>query len=149
MTLSRAARLMTGITLLSVPTIAYGGLALLGRVTHGAAGLSGMPELTATQHALYRAGHAHAGVLLLLSLVVQLLLDAAHLPTRLAWTARLAAPSAALLLSGGFFGLAHLPALRGLLYAGGLCLVVAVVLTGVGLVRRGAPPLHQAAPLRK
>ena len=37
MTLSRPARLMAGLTLLTVPTIVYGGLTLLGIVT-GSAG---------------------------------------------------------------------------------------------------------------
>jgi hypothetical protein len=37
---------------------------------------------------------------------------------------------------GGFFGLAFLPAFRWLLYVGAASLVIAVVLAGVGLVRR-------------
>jgi hypothetical protein len=67
MELSREARLVTGITLLIVPTIMYGGATLLGVLTKGVAGL--FPEglqLDETQWALFRAGHAHAGVWIVL-----------------------------------------------------------------------------------
>ena len=48
--------------------------------------------MNAQQLALFRAGHAHAGVWLLLSLVIQVLLDAARLPSSTKWLARIAAP---------------------------------------------------------
>ena len=60
--ISRDARLMIGITLITIPTIVYGGLTVLGVVTSGAAGAPGPEALTPLQMALYRAGHAHAGV---------------------------------------------------------------------------------------
>jgi hypothetical protein len=71
----------------------------------------------------------------LLSLVIQVLVDGARLSRPLAWTARLSAPVAAVLVSGGFFGLAFVPGFRWLLYVGGGSLAVSVVLTGVGLLR--------------
>lgn len=140
MHLSRDAKLVAGATLLAVPTIMYGGLTLLGIVTDGAAGLApaGL-ELDDTQRALYRAGHAHAGVWVILSLVVQVLLDASRLSPRWTWTARIAAPLAAVAVAGGFFGMAHVPAFRWLLYFGGLSLLTAVILTGVGLLRARGP----------
>jgi hypothetical protein len=52
------------------------------------------------------------------------------------WLARIAAPVAAVGISGGFFGLAHNPGFKWLLYFGAACLAVAVLLTGVGLLRR-------------
>ncbi len=114
----------------------YGGLTLLGLVTQGTAGLApGGIEMNETQLALWRAGHAHAGVWVILSLVIQVLVDAARLPSSLAWIARISAPFAAVAVSGGFFGLAFMSAFRWLLYLGGLSLVVSVVLTGVGLLR--------------
>ncbi len=131
-------RLFLGITLLTVPTIVYGGLTLLGVVTRGGAGLPGPSSLTAAQAALYRAGHAHAGVLLLLSLILQLALEHSILSPELRLAARIAAPLAAVLLSGGFFGLAHVPALAVLLYLGALLVVFATVTTGVGLLRQPA-----------
>lgn len=137
MELSRETRIVAGLTLLTVPTIMYGGVTLLGILTRGAAGLApGGLELNETQWALFRAGHAHAGVWVVLSLVLQVLLDSANLGRGLKWLARISAPVAAIAISGGFFGIAFLPAFRSLLYLGALSLAIAVVLTGVGLLRR-------------
>jgi hypothetical protein len=143
MELSRDARIVNGITLLTVPTIMLGGVTLLGILTGGTAGLA--PEgltLTETQWALFRAGHAHAGVWVNLSLVLQVLLDGATLSPGLKWSARIAAPAAAVAISGGFFGVAFQPAFRWLMYLGAAGLAVSVLLTGVGLLRRS----HAAAP---
>ena len=139
MGLSREARLMVGLTLLTVPTIMYGGLTLLGMLTRGTVGLTPPPlQLNDTQWALFRAGHAHAGVWLLFSLVIQVLLDAATLSSALRWIARVSAPLAAILISGGFFGLAFDTAFRALSYLGALALALSVIVTGVGLLRRPA-----------
>lgn len=132
--MSLAARLMAGATLVTVPTIVYGGLVVLGVVTGGTAGMHPGVALTPLQVTLYRAGHAHAGVLVLLSLVVQVLLDQARLPPGLAWAARVAAPLAAILVSAGFFALAHAPHLRVVLYAGATLVALATATTGVGLL---------------
>ena len=137
LTMSREARLIAGLTLLTVPTVLYGGLALLGILTEGVAGIS-VRNLRPdeTQWALFRAGHAHAGVWIILSLVIQVVLDSATLSATLKWLARIAAPVAAAAISGGFFGLAFAPAFRWLAYFGAACLAVAVLLTGIGLLRR-------------
>jgi len=151
MVLSREAKLVSGITLLVVPTAMFGGWTLLGILTGGVAGWApGGLELDAEQWSLWRAGHAHAGVWLVLSLVVQVLLDSARLSPAAAWLARIAAPVAAVAVSGGFFGLAFFPGFRWLLYLGALCLAVSVVLTGVGLLRnlRTEPASTGAAPPR-
>src|SRR4029453_12524219 len=137
MQLSREARWVAGVTLLTVPTIMYGGLTLLGILTKGTAGLApGRLALDDTQWALFRAGHAHAGVWVVLSLVMQVLLDVATLPTRLTWLARITAPVAAVGGAGRFLGIAFLAPFRWLLYFGAASLAVAVLLTGIGLVRR-------------
>ena len=53
---------------------------------------------------MFRAGHAHAGVLVILSLVCQLLADAASpAPDWALWIARLGTPIAAVLIPMGFF----------------------------------------------
>jgi hypothetical protein len=136
MTLSYEAKLVTGITLLVVPTVMYGGFALLGMLTHGSAGAApGSLALNETQWALWRAGHAHAGVWVILSLVIQALLDSAKLSYALRWFARVAAPLAAVAVSAGFFGIAFIPAFRWLLYLGALSLLATVIVTGVGLLR--------------
>ena len=135
---SREARLLSGIMLLAVPSIMYGGATLLGILTMGGAGMApeGL-ELDERQWALFRAGHAHAGVWVVFSLVLQILLDSATLGAGLRWAARLSAPTAAAAISGGFFGLTFMPGFRFLVYLGAFSLATSVVLTGVGLVRRG------------
>jgi hypothetical protein len=78
-------------------------------------------------------------VWLILSLVLQVLLDAARLPSSAKWLARIAAPVGTLALSGGFFGLAFQAEFRWLLYFGALAMLVAVVLTAVGLFKNVRP----------
>lgn len=146
MSLSREAKVVSGITLLAVPTIMYGGVTLLGILTKGAAGISpGNLLLDETQWALFRAGHAHAGVWVVLSLVIQVLLDSATLSLKLKWLARIAAPLAAVAVSGGFFGLAYNSSFTWLLYFGAACLVLVVLLTGIGLLRRPNVPDQRGA----
>ncbi len=146
MNLSREAKIVSGITLLAVPTIMYGGVTLLGILTEGTAGISpGNVVLDETQWALFRAGHAHAGVWVVLSLVIQVLLDSATLSQTLKWLARIAAPLAAVAVSGGFFGLAYSSSFVWLLYFGAACLVLVVFLTGIGLLRRPNVPEHRGA----
>lgn len=136
MALSYEAKLVSGITLLAVPTIMYGGWTLLGILTQGTAGAGQVGlALDETQWALWRAGHAHAGVWVILSLVIQVLLDSARLSPAMKWLARISAPVAAVALSGGFFGLAFFAGFRWLLYFGVLSLLVALLLAGVGLLR--------------
>ena len=139
MNLSREARLFCGVMLLTVPTIMYGGATLLGILTRGGAGVGSGLALDETQWALFRAGHAHAGVWVILSLCLQVLLDATTLATAPRLVARSAAPIGAICLSGGFFGLAFLPGLRLLLYFGAVSMIVALVLTAIGLLRAGTP----------
>jgi hypothetical protein len=129
------ARLFCGLTLILIPTIIYGGLTVLGVVSGGRYGAPAPPDLTPLQVTFYRAGHAHAGVLALLALFLQLALDHASLPLPLIRPLRVAAMAGPLLVSGGFFGLAHFPPLRVLLYLGAATLAVTTVIVGVGLVR--------------
>jgi hypothetical protein len=133
--MSFAARLVAGATLVTVPTIVYGGLIVLGVVTGGTAGIHPAISLTPVQVSLYRAGHAHAGVLVILSLVVQVLLDHARLGPGVRWAVRVVAPLAAIVVSGGFFALAHAPQLRGILYTGAALVALATFATGIGLLR--------------
>ena len=144
MTLTREAKIFAAIILLVVPTVQYGGLAILGMLTHGAAGTGGAEAgLNAGQLALFRAGHAHAGVWLILSLVIQMLLDAARLPSSTRWLARIAAPVGTLALSGGFFGMAFKLEFRFLLYFGALAMLCSLILTGVGLLRNSRPAVQE------
>ena len=133
--MSPHARLMCGFTLILVPGIVYGGLTVLGIVTGGRFGAPGPTNLSPSQVSLYRAGHAHAGVLMLLSLFIQLAMDYASLPQTLIWPVRFAALAAALLVSGGFFAIAHLPGLRFLLYTGATLVILTTLVAGIGLLR--------------
>jgi hypothetical protein len=89
----------------------------------------------------FRAGHAHAGVIVILSLVCQILADAAVLPTPLLWFVRIGVPLSAILISAGFF-FSVLPRTAtqaseavSLIYVGALILAVGVITLGIGLLR--------------
>jgi len=132
--MSPDARLMCGISLILIPTIVYGGLTVLSVVSNGAMGTPGPKNLSPPQMAFYRAGHAHAGVLTLLALFLQIGLDYAAIPHSLVWPTRVGAVAAALLVSGGFFAVAHARALRGLLYLGALLVAATTLTVGIGLI---------------
>jgi len=93
------------------------------------------------RQSLMRAGHAHAGVIVILSLVCQLFADVASLPPALIWLVRIGIPSAAILLSAGFFSSVMSPdTIRVgpsivLVYVGAVLLGISVLLLGVGLLR--------------
>jgi hypothetical protein len=127
------ARLFSGITLITVPTIVYGGLTILNVVSRGRFGTRA-PPLTDEQTTWFRAGHAHAGVLVILSLAVQQLLDYVPLPSYVVMSLRIAAPLAAVCVSGGFFGVAFSPSLRAILYIGAALVCVVMLATGIGLI---------------
>ena len=74
--MTREARLMAGIILITVPTIQYGGYFLLTSLMNKSSGYMENP----LRQNFFRAGHAHAGVIVILSLVSQLLADGAVLP---------------------------------------------------------------------
>lgn len=133
--MSPDARLMCGISLILVPTIVYGGLTVLNVVSNGLFGTPGPKNLSPSQVAFYRAGHAHAGVLTLLALFVQIAVDYAAIPQWLVWPVRVGAVAAALLVSGGFFAVAHARALRGLLYLGAFLVAATTLIVGIGLIR--------------
>ena len=135
--MSALTKLMCGIILLTVPTIQYGGYFLLQVISGNYPQLN----LTTFQKSMFRAGHAHAGVLVILSLLAQILVDHARLPVAWAWVARVGFPLAAILISGGFFGAAagkgvtQPGPLVWILYLGILVLFIALVILGIGLIR--------------
>jgi Ni,Fe-hydrogenase I cytochrome b subunit len=63
--MTREARLLSGIILITVPTIQYGGYFLLTSLTDKSSGYTENP----LRQNFFRAGHAHAGVIVILSLV--------------------------------------------------------------------------------
>jgi hypothetical protein len=132
--LSQPATSTAGILLLSLLGVEWGGSFLL-RVAQGHV------EATDLQRRLYRAGHAHAGVLVSLGLLTVLLTEASGLTGVIAQVARGGVPLAAILMSGGFFLAAGgrgrtraRPAGLVLVWLGALSLAAGVGTLGVGLL---------------
>ncbi len=69
--MTREARIMSGIILIIVPTIQYGGYFLLTSLMNKSSGYMDNP----LRQNFFRAGHAHAGVIVILSLICQILAD--------------------------------------------------------------------------
>lgn len=128
----------TGFIILTAPTIVYGGYFLLTVLS----GQHNELALTDFQKSMFRAGHAHAGVLVILSLVAQLLVDQTTLNNTLKWLVRITMPLAAILISGGFFAAAAGPGLTqpnnliAILYAGIVVFVTGLITLGLGLLRK-------------
>ena len=135
--ISNETRLMCGLALISVPTVQYGGSFLLKMLRTGEGGYVDNP----IRQNLFRAGHAHAGVILMLALICQVLVDSISISGVLAWSVRIGVPATAILMPLGFF-LSVGPsdsrrpsgAIR-LVYLGAVILAVSVLILGVGLVR--------------
>ena len=134
--MTRESRRLAGILLVVLPTVMYGGVTLLMMLT-------GDPRYMANplRQNLWRAGHAHAGVLLVLALVGLRYVDEANLSGRWKPIARSFIPLAAVLMPAGFFLSMASPAatapnsLIALTYVGAAVLAIGVVTLGVGLLR--------------
>jgi hypothetical protein len=135
--MTREARTMAGIILLTVPTIQYGGYFLLTSLRDR--GSHYMDN--ALRQNFFRAGHAHAGVFVILALLCQLFADAATLPEPWLWVARIGVPMAAILIPMGFFLSMTSPTatepngLVSLIYFGAAALAASVITLGIGLLR--------------
>jgi hypothetical protein len=127
-----AVKLFTVIALFSLPTVMYGGYSLLR--------LMQRRKLSEFQLTYFRAGHAHAGVLLVLALVVLDVIARAGLGTGPQWTIGLLLVVGVLAQSGGMF--VHMaigepgrwsPG-NTLTAAGAVALAAALVTTAVGVI---------------
>jgi hypothetical protein len=139
--MSPQSRLVAGIILIIVPTVEIGGASILSLLIADPA--YAQNEL---RQDLWRAGHAHAGVWLVLSLVALRYVDEATLSEGTRWVVRLALPAAAILMPLAFFLSVLSPeatepnALIYLAYVAGIVLAVGLLILGVGLLRgRGRP----------
>jgi hypothetical protein len=134
--MSGNAKLISGIILLTVPTIQYGGYFLL-KIISGQMNLS----LTDFQRSMFRAGHAHSGVLVILALIAQLLVDGSTVSPAAEWFLRLGFPLAAILIGLGFFAAAlgrnqiTPNRLVVILYSGITLLATVVIFLGIELIR--------------
>jgi uncharacterized membrane protein len=135
--MSRESRRLAGILLIIMPTVIYGGVNILGFLIND-------PRYAQNQlrQDLWRAGHAHAGVLLILSLLALRYVDEANLSERSKGFVRHLIPLAAILLPAAFFLSVLSPdATRPngfiyLAYVGAIVLATGLVWLGVGLVRK-------------
>lgn len=96
MAIESSTQVLIGILLLSLVTVESGGAFLL-RVGRGAVPTN---EL---QRNFFRAGHAHAAVLLVLAVAICTVVDTAEVGAAWGWIARSGVPVAALLMPAGFF----------------------------------------------
>lgn len=134
--MSDESRVLAGILLLALVTVETGGLYMVKLVR-------GRAEATPFQLAFARAGHAHAGVLLILALVCQLVADAAELSGAWDWIARSGVAVAALLMPAGFFassmgaGRDKPNGLIALVFAGAGVLALGLASLGIGLLTAG------------
>lgn len=122
-------QLFTVIALVSLPTVMYGGYALMGVLRDR--------KLTEHQRAMFRAGHAHAGVLLVLALVVLQILSRTTLSDITLWITCFLLLFGILAQSGGFF--LHLLPNQGrrggrVTSVGAVLLAAAVLITAYGVV---------------
>ena len=135
--MSRESRVTAGILLILLPAVVYGGTSILSL-------LIGDPAYAQNElrQDLWRAGHAHAGVLLVLSLVTLRYVDEANLPGWLRSFARHSIPAAAILLPAAFFLSVLSPdatepnAMIYLAFVGAVLLASGVLVLGIGLIRR-------------
>jgi hypothetical protein len=137
--MSPESRKVAGAILVILPTVMIGGVSILTL-------LIGSPEYMQNElrQDLWRAGHAHAGVFLVLTLIALRYVDEATLSAGLKWFVRLSIPSAAILLPVAFFLSVLRPDAREpnaviyLAYVGAVVLAAGVVVLGIGLLRARA-----------
>src|ERR687897_3493148 len=97
--MSDASKQLAGILFVVIPTIEFGGWSLLRMIARR---IPGYLDNEVRQN-LFRAGHAHAGVLVLLALVGQLYVDEASLSEGWEAVARYGLVAAPILMPLGFF----------------------------------------------
>lgn len=132
--------ILIGILLLALVTVESGGY-FLTRVVRGHVSANRL------QGNFYRAGHAHAAVLLVLSMVILSVISYAALDGFWMQLARLGVPIAAILMPAGFFlsVLGRDPQrpnrLIVLLWLGVVSLTAALITAGIGLIMGGVAAL--------
>ena len=139
--MSPDSRRLAGALLVILPTVMIGGVSILTLLINDPAYMR-----NPLRQDLWRAGHAHAGVFLVLSLVALRYVDETELGAGSKWLVRLAIPSAAILVPAAFFLSVLSPdatepnGLIALAYIGAAVLATGVIVLGVGLMRRPRHP---------
>jgi hypothetical protein len=128
--------IVLGILSLSLIAVESGGV-FLTYVVRGKA------PANALQMSFFRAGHAHAAVLLVLSMLILSVIDQFEIPAALDLVARFGVPIAALLMPAGFFlsVLGTDPAKPGrpfiLLWVGAVSLTLGLLACGIAAIGTG------------
>jgi hypothetical protein len=134
--LSRASRRLAGVLLIILPAVMIGGVRIPTFLISDPAYMK-----NPLRQDLWCARHAHAGVLLILTLLAPRYVDEATLSHGLRWFVRLSLPSAAIFLPVAFFFSVLTPdatAPNGfiyLAYIGAVVLAAGVLTLGIGLLR--------------
>jgi len=124
-----------GTLLVLLPTVVFGGVSILTLLIRDP-----MYRQNPLRQQLWRAGHAHAGVLLILSLVALLYVDQTNLSEAWKQVVRSAIPASAIFLPAAYFLSVLSPtatkpnALINLAYIGALTLAFGLIVLGVGLL---------------
>jgi hypothetical protein len=133
MDFSAATLTTAGVLLVTIAAVEYGGVFMLGILRDKA-------TYTDYQRSSFRAGHAHAGVLVILSLIALVYADALALDGIAGFVSRSAIPMAAILMPAGFFfsaaggGRTAPNRFIALVYLGAAVLGIGVITLGVGLL---------------
>jgi hypothetical protein len=134
--MSEASKQLAGILFVLVPTIEFGGWSLLRMIARRIPGYLDNP----VRQNLFRAGHAHAGVLLILALTGILYVDQSDLSGGVKPLVRTGLALAPILMPAGFFFSVLRPdadrpnRLIVLVYLGALSLAVSAVTLGLSLL---------------
>ena len=136
--LSEHSRRYAGWLIIILPTVIYGGTSLLSLLIDSGSGYHDNP----LRQDFWRAGHAHAGVLLILSLVCYLYVDKANLSESFKRFVRISIPLSAIFLPAAFFLSVLTPDattpnnLIYLAYIGAVSLALGLIVLGIGLIRK-------------
>jgi hypothetical protein len=136
--MTHESRFLAGVLLILLPTVMFGGVSILSLLIND-------PSYTENplRQDFWRAGHAHAGVWLILALVALPYVDEANLSNAMKRLVRGAIPIAAILVPAAFFLSVLSPDAKApngfiyLAYVGAALLALGVLVLGIGLVRRG------------
>lgn len=134
--MTRESKLVAGIILITVLTIVFGGTSLLTLLIND-------PSYSQNhlRQDLWRAGHAHAGVLVIFSLIALQYVDLTNLSEKLRWLVRGSIPASAIFLPLAFFLSVLSPQATSpngfiyLAYVGAISLAIGVLTLGIGLVK--------------
>lgn len=133
--MSPASLRSAGILLILLPTVVFGGVSILTLLNRDP-----RYRQNPLRQQLWRAGHAHAGIMLIISLIALIYVDQTNLTEAWRNIVRMAIPAAAIFLPAAFFLSVLSPTatrpnvLINLAYVGAVSLTFRLIVLGVGLL---------------